>query len=361
MPFDVPTIQTLITRVTADMNSRFSGVYNTLRRRVTAVLARVIAGVAYGLYGYQTWVSRQILPDTMDEDSLLRYGAIMGVPYRLAAKAAGLIAVTGTDGSTVPVGAKYQRDDGVEYTVTAAAVISAGVADVAVAGADYGANWNAAEGAVVTAVSPVPGVASSAVVGTGGITDGADAMDIDTYRAMVIERCGTYFTGANAAVYERWAKEVSGVTRAWCYEATPDPGSVAVLFVVDDDPDGIIPDAAQIAAVEDYIEEHTDPLTGQVVGRAVNVTVVVGPPVPHTVDFTLGVSPDTAETRAAVEAELTDLLRAEAVPGGVIYLSRIRAAVSSAAGVYDFTMSVPAADVAPDPFNMAMMGTITWV
>ena len=64
--------------------------------------------------------------------------------------------------------------------------------------------------------------------------------------------------------------------------------------------------------------------------------------------------------KAAVEAELTDLLRREAEPSGTILLSHIREAVSIAAGETNYTMTAPAADVTHTTAQMATMGTITW-
>jgi uncharacterized phage protein gp47/JayE len=44
-----------------------------------------------------------------------------------------------------------------------------------------------------------------------------------------------------------------------------------------------------------------------------------------------------------------------------VLLSHLRAAISAAAGVTDFTMTVPAADVTHTTGHLAIMGTITWV
>ncbi|MBA3027433.1 MAG: baseplate J/gp47 family protein [Desulfobacteraceae bacterium] len=359
MAFDRPDLQTLITRTTADLNSRFSGTYNRMRRMVLAVIARVLAGLAHGLYGFLAWIAEQIFTDTMDDAQLRRDGAIYGVPYDLESKASGTLEATGTDGSVIEADTLYQRADGAEFIVLAEAEIVGGVADVSIQASNYGVEANTESGETLTLVSPVSGVNPEATVDENGITGGLDAMSMATYKQRVIDRKRIYFTGSNAAIYKKWALEVSGVTRAWVYENTPVDGSVTVLFVCDDEAD-IIPDAAKIGDVKDYLEEHTDPATGIIVGRGVNVTLVVDGPVAQEVDFTILPSPNTSAVRAAILGELSDMIRRDAEPGENILISHIREAISIAAGENDYTLTSPIADETVAAGSIAVMGTITW-
>jgi uncharacterized phage protein gp47/JayE len=120
--------------------------------------------------------------------------------------------------------------------------------------------------------------------------------------------------------------------------------------VVNDNADPIIPNLAKLDEVAAYIEARR-PVTAQ-------VTVVA--PVATAINFTIDLSPDTADVRAAVIAELQDLLRRDAVPSGTILLSRIREAVSVAAGESDNTVTVPNANVVSATGHIAVMGTVTW-
>lgn len=360
MAFDRPDLQTLITRTVADINSRFTGTYNQLRRKATTVFARVLAGLAHGLYGYLDWISTQILPDTQEDAQLLRYGTLMGITRKAEATAAGNLTVTGSDGAVIPVDTLWQQADGTEYISTAQATISAGSATVAVEAVEAGAASNADAATAVTIVSPISGVDPDAVVATGGITGGQDIETIDAYRQRILERTATVFTGANAAVYVKWAKEVAGVTRAWCYENTPAAGEATVLFVCDDQSGSIIPDAAKITEVSNYLDEHTDPVTGQTVGRAVNCTLTVNAPSTQVIDCTILPSPNTTAVQDAIEAALIDLLRRESEPAGTILLSHIREAISTAAGEDDYIMSAPTADIVLPASTIGIMGTITW-
>ena len=65
--------------------------------------------------------------------------------------------------------------------------------------------------------------------------------------------------GGNQFDYVRWAREVSGVTRAWCFPTWKGGGTVGVTFVMDNR-SNIFPQPADVERVADYIAGHTDPI-----------------------------------------------------------------------------------------------------
>jgi len=71
-------------------------------------------------------------------------------------------------------------------------------------------------------------------------------------------------------------------------------------------------------------------------------------------------SPNTAAVQAAVTAEVADLIVRDAKPGSPILISRLREAVSIAAGESDNAIITPAADVPHATGHMAIPGTITF-
>jgi uncharacterized phage protein gp47/JayE len=125
-----------------------------------------------------------------------------------------------------------------------------------------------------------------------------------------------------------------------------------VVRVVRDNDAGIIPDAGELAAVASHIDALR-PITDQ-------LTVLAPTLVPVAMTIS-GLSPNTSAVQAAVTAELADLFAREAVPGGGIALSHIRAAISSAAGEDDYTLVTPVANVTTTAGQMATLGAITWV
>jgi len=107
-----------------------------------------------------------------------------------------------------------------------------------------------------------------------------------------------------------------------------------VRFVRDNDGTGtaIVPDGTEVAAVQTYIDAR----------RPVTAQVTVAAPTASPLNFTIsGLLPNTLAVRTAVQTELQDLLLRAAVPGGTILLSHIRAAISSATGENDFSLTSP--------------------
>ncbi|MGI5862881.1 MAG: baseplate J/gp47 family protein [Myxococcales bacterium] len=349
MAFTRPTLAEIVTRVQADLVSRLSLVTPILRRSVVYVLARVIAGAVHMLYGYLEYLSKQVFPDRSDDSFLIRQAALFGLSKRAAEYAIGNVTITGKEGAIIPAGSVLQRADGIEYATDSEATLVATTIDVAVTAIAAGADGNCDAGTELSFQSPIADVQSTAVVGASGLTNGSDEETTDSLRDRLLERMQSPPHGGNAADYIAWAKEVSGVTRAWVYPLEDGPGTVTVRFVRDDDA-SLIPDAAEVAAVQDYIDALA-PVTAD---------VTVSAPVAKAIDYVIHVSPDTSAVRAAVEAELIDLLRRDAEPGGIILLSRIRNAIHDAAGVTDYVLTAPAADVTNETGEIAVHGTITW-
>jgi uncharacterized phage protein gp47/JayE len=187
-------------------------------------------------------------------------------------------------------------------------------------------------------------------VAAGGISDGSDEETVASLRSRLIARLQLPPHGGAAHDYIAWAKEVAGVTRAWVFPLADGAGTVTVRFVRDGDSNPI-PDSTEIAAVQAHLDE-VRPVTA-----IVTVGTLTG--VPRT--FSIEISPDSAATRAAVEAELTDLILRRGAPGGVLLKSEINTAVGTAEGVIDYTVTVPAGDTAYDEDELPVLGTITWI
>lgn len=351
MSFARPTLQQLIDRVQADIESRLPGTDARLKNSVLAILARAEAGGVHGLYGYLDWLANQLMADTAEAEFLDRHVAIWNVTRLAPAKALGTVTFTGTTGTVIPAGTELQRSDGWLYTTDADATIASGTATAAVTASTAGAAGNTAAAATLTLTSPISGVNSSATVAAGGLTGGTDAETDDALRARLLARLQAPPHGGADFDYVAWATEVAGVTRAWAKPLESGPGTVAVRFMTDNLTVNGIPDAPKVAEVQTYIGAR----------RPVGASPTVSAPTAVALNCTIHIVPDTSAVRAAVQAELTDMLRREAEPGGTILLSHIREAVSLAAGETDSVVSVPSADVTHTASQIAVMGTITWV
>ena len=112
--------------------------------------------------------------------------------------------------------------------------------------------------------------------------------------------------------------------------------------------------------------------------RPVTAELFVLAPNPISLNFSIllkkadGSTQTDPTVRAAVQASLQDLIQREAepkadgtintTPTGKLLFSRIRQAISNAAGEYDHSISVPSGDVTPsNTGDIYVMGTITWL
>lgn len=407
MPFIRPTLTEITDRVQQDFVSRLALVAPILRRALVYVFARVIAGAAHMLHGHLEFLARQVFPDLSEREFLVRQGALFGLSLNAAAFANGSAIVWGTNLTVIPPATRLARADGTTYTTNAEATIAtltawapgtayavgvlransgniyqcitagtsagsggptttatditdntahwryiaagAAAVSIAVTAEIAGQDGNAALGVSLTFESPIAGANSTATIATGGLASGADEEEVEDFRARVLERLRSPPHGGAASDYVAWAKEVAGVTRAWCFPLEGGAGTVTVRFVRDDDA-SIIPDAGEVTAVANHIATL----------KPVTAVVTVAAPTAVPLNFTVHPVPDTAATRAAIEAELRDLLRRTAEPGSSVLVSQIRVAVGTAEGVTDFTVTAPAADVTHTTSQIATMGTLTW-
>ncbi|MFZ2469467.1 MAG: baseplate J/gp47 family protein [Parvibaculum sedimenti] len=352
MAYSRPTLTQLVERIEADLLATFPATTAGKRRSVLAVLARIMAGIAWGLYGFIAWVARQIIPSTAELEYLKLWAAFWGVVWKARAKAHGSVIFTGSAGSVIAAGTLLQRDsDGVEFTTDAEATIAGGTVTVAVTASVAGLAGNTAAAATLTLVSPIVGISNTATVAVGTLSGGADDETEDSLLARLEQRVQNPPEGGADHDYERWALERPGVTRVWVYRRWLGGGTVGVTFVYDDRVD-IIPTAQDVADMLAYITDATRaPATADVI-------VFAAVPVDMNPDISL--NPDTSDARAAVIAELKDFLLREAKPGGTLRHSRIGEAISLAAGEDHHVLNSPAGDFVCTPGQMPLLGTPTW-
>jgi uncharacterized phage protein gp47/JayE len=353
MAFSRPTLSELIERARADIQTRLQGTDPWLRWQVEGVLAKVLAGLAHGMHGHLLWLSRQIMPDTAENEFMARWADIYGLTRNDPVAATGPIVISGTPTTVCPAGTTWQRGDGVQYTQDADATIPGGgsiAADVtAVVG---GTDGNADAGTTVFLTAPIAGINNSATVDTDGISGGTDLETDAELLARLLLRIRTVPKGGAAGDYVNWALEVSGVTRVWELPAWLGPGTVGVTFVRDNDGVGaaIIPSAGEVTTVQDYLDTK----------RPVTAAVTVFAPTPVTFNRTMSITPDTAAVRTAIDTELADYLLRVAEPGVTLLLSQINEAISIAAGETDHVLTVPAANVTHAANEIPIDGTTTW-
>lgn len=349
MAWTRPSLETLIARSKGDISSRTEG-SAFVKRSFERILAYVLGGLAHGMHGHLDWVRLQILPTTCERTALLAWGTMLDIPVNGAEYATGDADFTGTNTTIIPLGTSAQDAAGNLFTSTAAATITAGTAAVSWIADVAGADGNLESGDPLTLVTPIAGVDSEGTV-SADFSSGADLEETEAYRTRVLDGFRVPPSGGGPGDYVAWAKEVSGVTRAWEFGNRVGVGTVSLAFARDDDA-SIIPDSGEIAAVQAHIEALM-PLD-------VNALYVVAP-VAVPVTMTIAISPNTAAVRAAITAELVALFvdDEKVILETALAQSNIDEAISTADGEESHSITT-ISTLTPGTWGLLTLSTITF-
>jgi uncharacterized phage protein gp47/JayE len=362
MSFSRPTLSQIKNRVESDIKSGL-GLLTILARSFLSVLASALAGASHTLHGYIAWALDQFFPDTAEETYLVRWGNIFGIDRLPATFAEIEIEITGTDGVPVPDTTIFQRSDGAQFQVKDEVTPSGGSVLATIVALESGDAGNISDGSEVTLSSPIVGIDSTATV-TQTLVSGEDQETLENLRTRLLERMRNPPAGGTVADYIAFAKTVVGVTRVWVFPGWLGQGTVGVSFVEDDE-SPIIPIPAKVDEVQAAVDER----------KPIEALVTVFAPTATAINPSIRLKPNTVETRAAITAELEDLVAREAqVRGaidpdqvaeavfftGKIPLSKINEAISVAAGEDDHELLLPLSTPQPSEGGILTLGTITF-
>lgn len=266
-------------------------------RTIEKGLANMTAQLVFGIYGFAAIMRSQLFTSAY----ALHWAGALAIERHAAQPATGKITITGTNGSSTPIGTILVHEaTGVQYETTSTVAIADGEAIVDIEALVGGEAGNQPGGITLVFLTSHPGVDSEATVTSDGLSDGFDIESLDLLWERVLLRVRTRGAAGNDQDYEAWAREVAGVTRAKCFPKYHGAGTVYVIIVADGGASPA-PSAGQISDVYDYI---TDP------GRAPSpATVSVSGPniVSVPIEIQIDGDPVNAGEIAAVELQLKDL------------------------------------------------------
>jgi uncharacterized phage protein gp47/JayE len=368
MPFARPTLTQIIQQVYTDVAASLPGADPLLRFSNLNILSKAVAALANSHYGYQDWIARQAVPYTATEENLEAWAALKGIVRLPATAASGTIQFSGTaNGTVIPAGALMVRGDGVQYTTNADATLAAGVATTTVTAVIPAAASNAAAGTVLVMGTALAGVNSNAVATT-ALTGGADVESDDSLRSRMLAAYSAPAQGGSSTDYVRWAREVPGVTRAWCEPNGMGTGTVVVRFMMDETESAFagFPQGSNGCASGEtrgatatgdqlLVANHIFPL------QPVTALVYAAAPVANPINFTLtGTAAWSASLKAEVSAAISAALVQIGVPGAVVQMSYIEAAIAAVPGTAGYVMTVPAANVVQTAGQLPTLGVVTF-
>jgi uncharacterized phage protein gp47/JayE len=360
MAFNLPTLTQLAERTYNALNANIKGADARLWPNNVAVSAKAMAGAVWEAFSFLEYISKQMLVHTAtDPIWIQRHAAEFGMSQLPATYATGTVDITGDASITVPAGLILERADGVRYEI-----INSGTTDLSgdlnlpVRALEPGKLGNAIAGIQLTFVVPQDRIAPECEVAAGGIGAGADPESMESLRQRVLFRKRNPPHGGAAHDYVIWAREIGGVTRVFVdpVNIVNERITIGVWFLMDDTYVNGVPQAADVAAVQAYIDSV----------KPAGAVADVAAPTPVTVNVTIAnLSPDTTAVRDAIQAELRALFRREVrvsteTEPFTLWRSLIIEAIANATGEHHHSITAPNSDVAYTAGQLPVLGTVTF-
>ena len=368
MPFPRPVLQQLRDRVAAAWRTRFPGADTNLRQSPDRGFVELIAGSTDEDLAYLDWQKDQLFPFSAATDYLERWAAAKGLARKAAVRAQGTIAIAGSAGALVPMGARLMAGAVEIETLNDATIPPDGATTIVARAVAGGAAGNLCLGTPLSFVATPPGIADGAAVVT--VFAGGEAPESDeALRLRVLRAFAEPSFGGNRNDWERAVMAVAGVTRVYSVAAVPTPGAVTLYPLLDDLRANGIP-----SGTDAWFRPGTGP--GQIGGtgdqRAILDSLLYRRPVcahvyvraldPQPLDLAIaGLSNDSAATRAAIARELQRMLRRRAAPGQTISRSWVAEAVARAAGENSHDLVAPAGNTPVSAGAIAVPGIVAYV
>jgi uncharacterized phage protein gp47/JayE len=359
MPWSTPALRDVRALVRDSIRAKLPGADALVPNSVLRVLSDNQGALCHLTLQYIDWLALQLLPDTAETEWLDRHGDIWLINAdgttgrKLATLASGSITMTGIAGTVVPQGTQFSSTTtGYETLEQITLAAASAPTPVLTRALDPGAAGNLAAGATMSLTSSVPGADGSAIVVTmdGGTDDETD----DDLRIRILLRIREPPMGGSAYDYVHWALAVPGCTRAWCAPLEMGIGTVTVRVLFDD-----------LRAADDGWprQEDLDAVTAYI--NTVRPVAVkdfwVLAPIKQFIDVHIGnLNPDNEAVRAAIEANLLDMLLANAAPGQTIFATWKAQAIMNAPDVISFDLLNWNDDVMASVGNMAVLGDIVY-
>ena len=357
MPFARPTLSELRNQAASDINAALPGADALLRYSNLGIIGDVLAALTSGHYGYLDWIARNAVPFTATDEYLEGWAALKGITRKPATSAGGLIRFPAVDGARLAAGAAVTRTDGASYVTTADSTFAGGYVTAPIEAVTPGASGNAVTGTSMVLAGGVSGVALNGNAAS-ALTGGADIETDDDLRSRMLAAYAAPPQGGAASDYIEWALTVPGVTRCWVVPSGMGPGTIVLLFMMDNahaDTEGfpVGTDGCATAELRDTAAAGDQLALANAIFERQPVTALVYAvaPTPNRIALTIaGMSGASGAVRQAAEAAIRRALNADARPSGLTPLSTIEGAIASTAGTAGFIitgMSASAGTIEP--------------
>lgn len=310
------------------------------------IRSAAVAAAIEGLYQHQAWLYRQIFPDTADEEELLHHAANRNIRRRAAVAATGTARITGASGVSLNIGSTLKHvATGALLTTTAAITLNAsGNMPVPLIAQAPGASMNGLSGPVLLTNPPL-GIDAAAEL-SGPLVGGSDIESLASVLIRLLDLMRNPPAGGAEYDYKRWALEVDGVASAIVLPKRRGPNTVDVVVT---GPNGAPSEQVITACIERI--EKLRPVTAEVFVFAPLIRVVDAK-----ANIELASGYTLADIQLAAQAAYNEEL-GSLEPNVGLKRNRINTILGNLAGVVDYELLLPTANIAPSGIE----GAVGWI
>ena len=313
-----------------------------------SVLARA---PAEALYGQRLAIAAQVddfFVDACRVELVPAHAARWGLSQAAAQYAAGFAAAPSgsTSGTSIPAGATL--GGGLYQVAVTGAANGAGTESIAIVAAGAGVAGNLASGTVLALDSPIAGLAAQHLtVDADGLTGGSEQETLEQLRGRTVATIRRRSKGGGPGDYITWVQNLYplAIVRELPLWTGLGTCGVAVAFA------GRTASGTEVSRIQAALAAAAPVTVTTITVVAATIT---------TVALGLSVSPDNTSTRAAISSAFAAFLAAEPGIAGLLEMSRLDAALSSAAGEYAHRRTTPAANIPAGATELLVPGAITY-
>jgi uncharacterized phage protein gp47/JayE len=333
------------------MERMFNGISNDYDKSEGSIIYDAVVAVAVALedgYIEMETIVDKAFAETAHDEYLDKIVAELGIYRKSATKANTTLNVTGTDGTNVPIGARFFVDT-VYFVTTESKTIASGLASIKVECETPGTIGNVPANSIIN-YEPITGITS--VTNPFPVINGTDVESDEDLKQRYFEKVHTPSTSGNAQHYVNWCKEVAGVGDAKVFPLWNGNGTVRCVII---NSNKRAADGALISLVTTNVEAQRP------IGATVSVISATELAVNISVDVDLGSGYNLATIQTNITQALVAFFKEIAFNVDYVSYALVGSKILDVDGVADYrnlTLNGGTANVMIGSTQVAVVGTV---
>lgn len=335
-----PTVEEIRDGINAEFSANLLGGKPVLPNSTPDIVANIIAGVHFEVWGDLAKAYSQFFIPSMCCDTLYTFAASIGINPKAPAKAAGFVKIKGIAGAAIPAALEVVSPASQEYQLAAdypnPSVFGAdGYAVVYVRAILAGAAGNLVAPAALVTSAAYPNTDSPVELMADGITGGAEEETCDELRARLLAQRRKACVAGNLAFYEQAIRSYPGVTRVCfsgcaCQQCCDSALITAYPFMDNVYPATRgVPPKAVADAIARYVFGHPMGAGKGLAPIGAYGQMLCAQPCPVDVHVR-GVKPITPRSRELIAAAITEYFASRSCVGETLCVSDLQATIAAA-------------------------------